>query len=82
MSGCKAHFLTMCLRLSRWCPDSWFMSEMCWKGTLKKANESARDLWNTGPNVGKWIQAKLKAFMAEAKVLDPWLQFCSNAGFH
>lgn len=44
------------------------MSKMWWKGTIKKVNESALHIWNRDPNVGKWIQAKLKAFMAfEAK---------------
>lgn len=43
------------------------MSEMWWKGTMKKGNESALDIWNIDPNVGKWIQAKLKAFMDGAK---------------
>lgn len=37
---------------------------------MKKGNESALDIWNTDPNVGKCIQAKLKAFMDGAKVLD------------
>lgn len=48
---------------------------------IRKGNESAFDVWNIDPNVGKWIQAKLKAFMHGAKVLDIWPQFRENAGF-
>lgn len=51
------------------------------KNDGKKANESALDISDLDPNVGKWILAKLKAFMDGAKVPDTWPQFHHNAGF-